>query len=349
MDFSKLERTKVSVDRFLSRAAKVAYGVGFRPPSVGRLSTVRQNAADDIVETYRGEAEELVQLYLNGDRQCRDLLAVLAEDALAEMRHWVLVHSSRHGGLQRSLAESDRLWLAPNLDEYLDDPDFDKEKRIRVLNDLDSLNQVLGSYRHFYDVIKPYFNRDGGTRILDLAAGHGGFALEIARLSRKEGADVSVTATDLKPEYLELGRQHALREKLPVSFAPQDALDLSNLATNESGVSDYDIILCTQSQHHFPPGLLNVMFNSAARATKRAVVFIDGCRSSLNALPVVSLALARYKNLTMAHDSLISFRKFFVPEELGMLCRLGPWDTDVEVRWMKPGHCLVVLDKDRVS
>ena len=91
------------------------------------------------------------------------------------------------------------------------------------------------------------------------------------------------------------------------------------------------------------------MFNSAAAAAKRAVVFIDGCRSSLTALPVVSLALARYKNPVMAHDSLISFRKFFVPEELGMLCRLGPWNSHVDARWMKPGHCLVVLDKDSVS
>ena len=157
-----------------------------------------------------------------------------------------------------------------------------------------------------------------------------------------------VVATDLKQEYLDLGTERALREGLAVEFSTQDALDLSNLATGADGLSDFDIILCTQSQHHFPPGLLSVMFHAAARASRRAVVFIDGCRSSSMVLPVIGLALGRYRNWVMAHDSLVSFRKFFVPEELGLLCRLGPWGASVHYRWMQPGHCFVVLDKAKV-
>ena len=335
----------MNVDRFLRRAAQSVDKLGFRAPSIDRLRSARQNAANDIVDTYRREASELVELYLDGDLQCRDTLASLVEDALVEMRHWVLAHSARHGGLERSLAQTDRWWLAPELEELLDEPTFDENKRTRVLGDLDSLNRLLGSYQHFFDVLKPYFVQDRPTRILDLAAGHGGFALEAIRIAKAQGLELDVTATDLKAEYLELGRARARRENLPIKFAVQDALDLSSLAVNEGGLSDYDIIVCTQSLHHFPPGLVNVMFHSAARASKRAVVFIDGCRSSLTAIPVVGLALARYKNLTMAHDSYVSFRKFFVPEELGMLCRLGPWADIVQSTWMRPGHCLMVLDK----
>lgn len=339
----------MNVDPLLRRAAEAFSNKGIRAPSIERLRVVRENAANDVVETYRAEACDLVEGYFQADPRARLSLAALAEDALAEMRHWVFVHSRRHGGVERTLARSDRWWLAPQLEERLDDPLFDKDKRVRVLDDLDSINHVLGNYRHFYQAIRPYFNLSGRTRILDLAAGHGGFALEIARMARAEGIEVAIDATDLKTEYLELGKQSAQRESLPVTFAKQDALDLSNLAVDESGESPYDIILCTQSQHHFEPGLLNVMFHSAARAARRAVIYIDGCRSSMTALPVVGLALARYRNWVMAHDSFVSFRKFYVPEELGLLCRLGPWDTMIQSRWMKPGHCLVVLDKARVG
>ena len=116
----------MKVEQFLRRAVDVASDAGLSAPSIGRLRSVRKKAADYIVGAYRSEAETLVRASLSGDRQSREALALLAEDALAEMRHRVLSQSSRHGGVERSLAESDRFWLAPELDEYLDDPDFDE-------------------------------------------------------------------------------------------------------------------------------------------------------------------------------------------------------------------------------
>jgi SAM-dependent methyltransferase len=200
------------------------------------------------------------------------------------------------------------------------------------------MNGVIDSYAGFVDALEPLLLRDRATRVLDLAAGHGGFCLAAARIARARGDAIEFTASDIKPEYLELGAEEARAEGLPIDFVYQDALDLSNLEPGR-----YDIIACTQSLHHFSPGMVAVMFEAAARAAGRGVVFVDACRSTLVGLALGSYGLVRCRQPAFAHDSWVSSRRFFLPEELGMLARLGPWGDGVESTWLPPGHCLLRL------
>jgi hypothetical protein len=85
------------------------------------------------------------------------------------------------------------------------------------------------------------------------------------------------------------------------------------------------------------------MFAEAARIAAHGVLFIDGMRSAINAAMVTSLEYLLYRDRALAHDTLISFRRFFVPEELQLLARLSPWGAHASASWMPPGHCVLEL------
>ncbi|MCP4245576.1 MAG: methyltransferase domain-containing protein [bacterium] len=195
-------------------------------------------------------------------------------------------------------------------------------------------------YRNFLARLEPLMAAGRPARIIDLATGHGGFALALARLARERGLDLEITATDIKSEYLDMGRRRAKAEGLAVDFRVQDAVDLSNLSLGQ-----FDFVTCTQSLHHFPPGLVAVMFAEAARVATRAVLFIDGCRTFVRAVPLYAFCRLGQRDRIIAHDGWVSFRRFFVPEELDVLARLGPWGRRARAYRIPPTHCVLELRK----
>ncbi|HEX9619837.1 MAG TPA: methyltransferase domain-containing protein [Polyangiaceae bacterium] len=258
----------------------------------------------------------------------------LATDALAEMRGRVAELAAR-APIPTCAATFDRWWRGGG-PEYLDDPALDRSIRVRILSHLDALNQLMGSYRLFFDCVRPFAGAGGPTRVLDLATGHGGFALALVELAREQGLRLEVTASDIMPEYLELGHRSAARRALPVHFRVQDALDLMSVPEGS-----FDVITCTQSLHHFTAGQVALMFAQACRVAARGVVFIDGARSLLNATMIGGLGLCVYRDAAFTHDAWVSFRRFFLVEELALLGRLCPWARQARSRWCPPGHCVL--------
>lgn len=340
-----LDRAFRSVADWLSRHEVKA-------PGVTILARVRRAAAENALARYLPEAREIEQRFQDGGdaERARRALADLAERALADMRADVARRATTRPWTAAA-ARIDEVWYAPDASEHLDDPGIDEGTRQRLMHNLDRVNDLLGSYEAFYQALTPLLERARATkptgepvRVLDLAAGHGGFALWAAERARREQRRVHFTVTDLKDEYLELGRARAKAEALAVSFRVQNALDLSSLSGEP-----HDVIVCTQALHHFPPGLIAPMFANAYRAARSGVLFVDGCRTAVHALPVAAVMYLHYRDPALAHDAVVSLRRFFTPEELGLLCRLGPWKDDVEVRWRAPGHCTVSATKTTSS
>lgn len=310
----------------------------FRSPGHHLLDNARKRALVDALSEYRPRAELLAEPLAAGRGDAREALMVLADDGLAFMRRRVAELAGQRNPLLGWLARADHWWGSPSEGEHIDDPDLDETVRRRAMRHLDALNELIRSYEMFFHTMRPDFASDRPTRIIDLASGHAGFALALAQMARRDGLDVAITATDIKAEYLELGAAEAERLGVEVDFQVQDALDLSNL---EPG--SYDIVCCTQSIHHFPPGMVAVMFASASRLAARAVHFIDGCRTFVKAVPLTALCRLNYRDPILAHDALISCRRFFVPEELELLGRIGPWGEGLQARWSPPGHCVLSL------
>ncbi len=309
---------------------------GARAPLGALLRAARSEAVRAVCAEHGRTIAALGPRLRDGEHSARLELDHLAESAFASMRQRVGTLAQSSSWVVGCSATLDAWWSNAEQLEYLDDPHLDPEKRVAIVARLDGLNALLGSYALFFDYLRPLLSRDRRTKVLDLAAGHGGFALAAAALAERTGCALEVVASDIKREYLELGAARARSAGLDVRFRVQDALDLSNL-----DVGEYDVVTCTQSLHHFRPGQVAVMFAEAARVARRGVLFIDGARSALNAVAVVGFGLLAYRDSAFAHDALISFRRFFVPEELDLLARLSPWGASSSAEWIPPAHCLL--------
>lgn len=317
--------------RFRSLAQKLAKS---QPPTPLHtlLSAPRQKALEETLALFQPRAAELEARLATRDPAGQRALSRLAEDALLSFRERVEDLAARDPLLKQGAA-LDAYWRGPTAREHMDDPAFPEQERTRIIEALDHFNDILGSYELFLSALKLLLNVQGKTRILDLAAGHGGFALALARLSGEQGLNLEITASDLKQEYLDVGSARARREGLDVRFRTQDALNLHNLAEDPP-----DLVICTQAIHHFPPGLVACMFDEATRIARRGVAFIDGVRNMMHA-PVIGLygyALARTPGFV--HDGVISLRRFFAREELSLLGNLVPRDSKSEAVWMRPSH-----------
>lgn len=323
------------VDRALTSVARRVAAAGKPVPAVRMLASVRQAALREVLAEYRAPATVLGERVAAGDGSARSELSTLAEEALETMRANVLQRASEAGLWTRMVAIADQRWGDCTTQEYLDDESVDPAMRLGIMETLDWWNHIVEAYGCFLDAVLEIAPA-GPVRILDLAAGHGGFVLAAARLAKQRGLDLRFTASDLKREYLDMGAAVAAREGLNVDFVVQDALDLSNI---EPGT--FDLVMCTQSLHHFPPGLVAVMFEAAARAATHGVVFIDPCRSVLTGATCAGIGGMRRRDPHFAHDAWISMRRSFVPEELELLARIGPWGDSVEARFLAPGYCLL--------
>ncbi len=309
------------------------------PPMVRALQQIRRQAVDETLAASQTIGATASADITAGVEGARGNLAAAAEDALADYHRRVL--AAPHPA-HRIATRIDSGWHDPDLPELLDDPSLDEGLRRRIMHRLDHINHVLGNYDRFLDALVPYLRTDGPTTILDLAAGHGGFAIAATEAAKARGFDLRFVATDLKQEYLDLGAEEARKRGVDVKFAVQDALNLENLADER-----FDIVVCTQSLHHFPAGLVTVMFDAAARVAGRAVVFIDGCRSALTGFGLGVWGLAHERRwAAFSHDAFASARRFYVPEELELLCRMTPLGNGVQVRWIRPGHICAAIEID---
>ncbi|MBI2568874.1 MAG: methyltransferase domain-containing protein [Candidatus Schekmanbacteria bacterium] len=300
------------------------------------LAGVRREAAQRTAARYRVQADELGAAIAAGRPGSRDGLIALADEAIGDMRRGVRAAVAAATMPARLAAAWDFAWLEPDGAELMDDPTFDRELRERIVADLHVMNGTIGVYELFFAEMVSGVRATKPLTVIDLAAGHGGFALAAALLARDRGLAVQITATDLRDEYLAIGREHAKRQGLPVTFAVQDALDLSNLAPGS-----YDVVLCTQALHHFGAGRIALMFHEATRVAANRVVFIDGCRSVAAGAAVSAIGCLQFGSWAFIHDGFVSMRRCFVPEELGLLARIGGWGDGAEASWRPPGHCVL--------
>ena len=335
------------LDEFVCAAAQCMNRWGRPTPTGLALASLRERAANEALEASQARLRKLADVFAkerNAETElAKDNLVQLANEAFISMRKQV--DQQARQSWRGPLADFDRTWRETDTVELIDRPNFDKEKRVRLMAGLDHMNVTLGTYASFFDALRPFLRTDRPTRIHDLAAGHGGFLLEVANIAKREGLQLELVASDIAEEYLEIGRAHAALAGHDIRFEVQDALDTSNLEEDA-----YDIVVCTQSLHHFPPGLIALLTHEALRIASRAVVLIDGARSKMNAALIPTLGILRYRDIPFAHDSWVSLRRFFTPEELGLLARMGALATPDHVvhtkaRFLPPGHIVTVLER----
>lgn len=319
-----------TLDSPLEHLARASRHWKVRDPVRWKLAPHRREAMQAASIEFRPRIDELEEAVTRHEARAIEAYDRLVSEAVSKMR---AQQPAEHPWLARMSRA-----LYADRPELLDDPSFPEPARVHVLSRLDKLNELLGIYDTFVELTLPAIERaraSGASPVTlhDLAAGHAGFGLV---LKERLGERVRVVASDIKDEYLELGRAEAKRRGLDLGFVVQDALSLGNLT--ESGV---DVFTCTQTLHHFPPGMVARMIGEAARAARTGLVFIDAERS-LSAIALLApFALLYGRSYAFVHDTVTSLRRMYYEEELALLASLAPGlpkGARVETGFAYPGH-----------
>ena len=304
-----------SLQKLLARASLLVP----EPPALARLSRLRGRLADELLFRRR---HELARARLAGPGS----IAQIAESLVAEHRRAMSERAGEAGWARIALRIDER--LPTDEAEYMDRPEIDEQRRTAIVMAVHRWSRRFGSYAHFADALSPLLSSDS-TSVLDLASGHGGFPLALGRLTGR-GRRLRVIASDVRPEYVELGRRRARDEG--VEFRVVDAFHLGA----SFGVGEIDVITCTQSLHHFGVGGVATLLGEAIHHARRGVLLIDLARSVSRLLLVGAAALGTLDRAIL-HDTALSFRKAFVTEELRLIAACVPGGESVEALYLPPG------------
>jgi hypothetical protein len=355
--------TSVARDSVLSRLLREAFDPPFerflrfsagldlaRDPVRLRLARHREEAMRRALEEALPRALALEAGVVARDPEAICRYDALVSEAMARMRAARPEEGEGGGGrvsVDAILGAVDRRFYK-NAPERLDDPDFPEADRREALDLLDRFNQALGTYDAFMEVIAPLVleaeRRAGGrrpVRVHDLASGHAGFAVWI---KQRLGDRALVEASDIKPEYLAIGRERAEALGVRVDLFTEDALAMDG--PRARGV---DVLLCTQALHHFPPGMVARMVGEASRAANVGACFIDGERSLTTLALFLPAATLYTRHGTLVHDGIVSIRRMYYREELGLLAALAPGkppDLRVETGSSLPAHAYLRITRD---
>jgi SAM-dependent methyltransferase len=321
------------------------------PPFRVRNARMRERALDSLVARYAPRIAELSPGVGRREERAIDTFDRVIAEAVTELRGAAEARAVRDT-FDRAAHLVDRV-MYRNRAELLDDPAFDGELRIRSLDRLDRMNEAIGAYDAFVGLIVPLVERARARGVacpvvVDLASGHGGFALELARRIGAADGRARVIATDLHDEYLDIGRQHVREAGIPdsaLSFLVQDALDLGDLEAKVG--APIDVVCCTQTVHHFPAGFVARMLGEAAAVARHGAIIVDGERNPFAMVLIATMAVLLGRgSLPFLHDAVVSMRRMYTEQELALIASLAPFRDgggalSVSRGWVHPGHAWV--------
>ncbi len=308
-----LEELRRETTQWVQRAASAAGRLPWEDPVWTGTAVHRTRAAERMLQILRqrplfpdlvlsGHTEAVRRFDEVMDEAIESLRTTPPETLRAKLLHW-----------------ADRATFA-QADEILDDLSYSASNRARLLEQLDALNEALGSYDRWNQFLEPmvrtaYDRFRRPLRVWDLASGHAGYALS---LKSHFGRCVHVTATDLRAEYLELGRAKAVSRGLDIDFRKVDALELPEEA------QPVDLFVCTQSLHHFSPGQVARILGGAMHQARLGIVCFDAERGMLPLSTIPLLLAAWTRSWAMVHDAWVSVRRMYSPDELWLLAQAAP-------------------------
>lgn len=205
--------------------------------------------------------------------------------------------------------------------EHMDNEQVAGEERLESVRALDRMNRMTLAYDHQCDLLMPLIatiaRQKRPVGVLELAAGSGGLAFALAERAQQEHLDIRITASDIVPDMISEGNRIAAERSLPVNFMLLNVFDYERV-----GSGPIDLVIISQSLHHFRPGRLARMIAQAQRSGASFFAGIDGYRSLL-LFGGVPLVAALQGSGTFTLDGLTSARKFYSEIELDIIARIA--------------------------
>lgn len=199
----------------------------------------------------------------------------------------------------------------------MDQPSLDPRELNAALADLARLNRLFGGWR----VVQRSLNAliPAGSpipvKILDVGTGSGDIPVHIALWAQETGRSMRITAVDRNPRSLAIGKGRAHEAHLSIQFVQADVKALPF----RSG--QFDIVLASQFLHHFAIPEASGILRCFGELARRAVIISDLQRNRFS-LTLTYLGTRLFtRSPIVHHDSLVSIRRGFLPEELEAIAR----------------------------
>ncbi len=194
--------------------------------------------------------------------------------------------------------------------EALDEPDLPSEEMSQSLEDLELVNRTLRSSRLLANRLLSQGEGSGAWRptILDVGAGSGGVARDLAAGLARRGNLATVIALDLQWRHLAAGR--AWSDGHPP--LPSAAANVFSLPFPARAV---DWIVSTLLFHHFSPEQNVRLLQELGRVAKRGILVLDLRR---HRVPLFFLWLAGrvvFKTRVSVQDGVASIRQAYTLQE----------------------------------
>ncbi len=299
------------------------------------LDTLKREAADDVLGLYGAELDAARRASRRARAEALGALERTVDVLWAAYLDRLRERSEARIGAR--VVERLDATLRTDEPEHMDLPDFPDALRSRMVEKLHRFNLTMGTYRRALTFARPALDealrRTGRRpRLLDLASGHGGFPIELARHATRVGLPVEVTGSDVQDAHVSTGASLAREGGLPVGFRVVNGFHMAELAEGE-----YDVVTMLQAMHHFTPGKLARMIAESTRVGTTAFIGIDGVRAFWLAAGLPFHTILLTGSTVMFHDALVSARRMYDREELLLIARAAAPGAEVRCRTRLPG------------
>lgn len=202
----------------------------------------------------------------------------------------------------------------PNLIEWMDRDDCDKELLFNTYDQFDRINKLLSGWDRIYNnYIKPHLlksdaDTDQPFTILDIGCGGGDIIRYLNTLCTKDGFHVLFTGIDPDTRALDYSNQSSQPHNVNFFSERSDELVKENRT--------FDIVISNHLMHHLSSSELTAICNDASTLAKSGVIFSDIERSDLGYLAFQTIAPLLFRNSYIVQDGLISIKKSYRKSEL---------------------------------
>lgn len=199
--------------------------------------------------------------------------------------------------------------------ELMDENIEDVDELAENFRDIQRVNGLLGGtaiiLRHLPSLISPR-TAHGPVTILDLATGVGDIPVAIVRWAKRRDLAVSIVASDVSPEILDLARaQCAAHPEITV-----ERFDARSVPLPDDHV---DIVLCSLSLHHFDPDQAVQVLREMHRLGRHGFILNDLKRGRLGYVAAWIASRLTTRNRLTRNDAPLSVRRAYTTSELRTL------------------------------
>ncbi|WP_343586541.1 methyltransferase domain-containing protein [Flavobacterium sp.] len=196
--------------------------------------------------------------------------------------------------------------------EIMDDFSLESEELIGALDQIASINQLLGGNKLTLHGIKELLKNSDTSKtiiIADIGCGNGDMLRMLAKYGKKQNLNFKLIGIDANAFTIDYAK------KLSQDFTNIDYLCM-DIFSEDFKELKYDIVLCTLTLHHFTTAQIDEVMNVLNKNASIGIVVNDLHRSKLAYRLFELVSVIFNLNRMSRNDGLISILKGFKKKEL---------------------------------